>query len=372
MSMGRPSARTKWLVTLAAPPVALLLLELGLRLSGFEQPPVEVPVVVWTDVQDGTLDERTALHQVDRWSLWAPRPGAMVTHEAGERIGARGFRGPEPAHPRDPTALRVVLLGESSTFGMDLPWEQTCAPLLHAGLAERGVRAEVLNAGVIGHTARQGVGRYVSAVRRLRPDVVVIAYGARNEHTPCHGPNDREKLELARRGPAGEPSLWLALSRHVRVLHLLNWVLLRRDAPLLMRERDERRRQRAEDPALIGQPDWPGDRRVPLDDFEAALSELCAEIEADGARPILCSLPRTTQSEELLPILPLYSEVIARVARERGLTLVDLRAAVFDAAATGDDAASFFGPDTWHVGPKGQDLLARLLADLLAPPMARR
>jgi len=371
--MGQPSARTKWLVTLAAPAVALLLLELGLRLFGFEQPRVEVPVVVWNDAQDGTLELRTALHQADRWSLWAPRPGALVSAETGERIGSQGFRGPDPASPREPSVLRVVLLGESSTFGLGVPWEQTCAPLLHAGLGERGVRAEVLNAGVIAHTARQGVGRYVSAVRPLRPDVVVIIYGAQNEHAPCRGPSDRDKLELARRQRAGAPSPWLALSRHIRVLQLVNWILLRRDAPLLLRERDEQLRQRAEDPARIGQPDWPGDRRVPLDDFEAALRELCVAIEADGARPILCSLPRTPQTEERLPVLPLYSEVIARVARERGLTLVDLRAAVLDAAASGDDAASFFvGTDTWHVGPKGQDLLARLLVDTLAPPTARR
>ena len=359
-------------MTLAAPVAAFVLLELGLRLFGFEQPAVEVPVVIWTETQDVTLDDQSALHQVDRWSLWAPRPGALVRREAGERIGACGFRGPDPARPRDPSVLRIVLLGESSTFGLGVPWEQTCAPCLQAELSRRGLRAEVVNAGVIAHTVRQGLGRYVSAVRPLRPDVVVIAYGAQNEHAPRKGPSDREKLELARR-PQGEgPAAWLALSRHLRVLQLVNWVLLRRDAPRLLAEREEELRQRGQDPARIGQPDWPGERRVPLDDFEAALRQLCAEVAADGARPVLCSLPRLPQTEERLPILPRYSEVVMRVAAEQGLALVDLRAAVFDAIATGEDRAGFFGEDRWHVGPKGQALFAQLLADLLAPQTAQR
>src|SRR5262245_32815385 len=108
--MGQPTARTKWLITAAAPGAALLLLELGLRAAGFQHELTSVPVVVWSDEQDDTLDEQTALHQRDRASLWAPRPGAMVDRASGERIDALGFRGPAPATPRDPAVLRIVLL----------------------------------------------------------------------------------------------------------------------------------------------------------------------------------------------------------------------------------------------------------------------
>jgi hypothetical protein len=210
-----------------------LLLELGLRAAGFEHELAAVPVVVWSDDQDGALDERTALHQRDRWSLWAPRPGAMVDHASGERIDGLGFRGPAPAAARDPCVLHVVLLGESSTFGMNLPWDQTCAPQLAQRLAERGVRAEVVNAGVIGHTVCQGLGRYRSALRGLHPDVVVLAYGAQNEHAPAQGPGDREKLELAGGEREEWRASWLVLSRHVRVLQLCNWLMCRRAVPEL-------------------------------------------------------------------------------------------------------------------------------------------
>ena len=370
--MGQPAARTKWLITIAAPCAAVLLLELGLRAAGFEHELAAVPVVVWSDDQDTALDERTALHQRDRWSLWAPRPGAKVDHASGERIDALGFRGPAPAAKRDPSVLRVVLLGESSTFGMNLPWSQTCAPQLAERLAERGLRAEVVNAGVIGHTVCQGLGRYRSAVRPLHADVLVIAFGAQNEHAPAQGPGDREKLALAS-GECGEQrTVWHGLSQHLRVLQLWNWFLCRRAVPEFKAWRAEQARQRGQDPALIGQPDWPGDRRVPLDEFEAALRQLCAEARADGARPLLCSLPRTPQTEARLPVLPLYSAVIGRVARELAVPVVDLRAAVLEAAAAGEDAASFFIPtDTWHVGAKGQTMLASMLADTLAPPASR-
>ncbi|HYN63242.1 MAG TPA: GDSL-type esterase/lipase family protein, partial [Candidatus Limnocylindrales bacterium] len=304
--------------------------------------------------------------------LWAPRPGALVLTTTGERISRSGFRGPEPVKQREPGVLRLVLLGESSTFGTTVPWEQTCAPKLRALMAAHGVRAEVVNAGVIGHTVCQGVERYRSAVRPLHPDVVVIAYGAQNEHAPCQGRCDREKLALAREEREGRPSPWLALSSHVRVLQLSNWIVMRREAPELSRRMAESRQERSQDPALIGQPDWPGCRRVPLDEFEAALRELCADVSADGARPVLCSLPRTPQTELRLPILPLYSEVIARVGRELGVTVVDLRAAMLSAIAAGAEETSFFmPPDTWHLGPTGQGLLARLLADTLAAERSR-
>ncbi|HZM00160.1 MAG TPA: SGNH/GDSL hydrolase family protein, partial [Planctomycetota bacterium] len=155
-------------------------------------------------------------------------------------------------------------------------------------------------------------------------------------------------------------------------LQLVNRLMASRQLAELARQRNEQRAQRRQDPELIGQPDWPGDRRVPLADFEAALRELCAEVAADGARPILCSLPRTPETEARLPILPLYSEVIARVGRELGVPVVDLRAAVLRAVAAGADPDGFFiTTDTWHLGPKGQSLLANLLVAELAPAAAR-
>lgn len=155
-------------------------------------------------------------------------------------------------------------------------------------------------------------------------------------------------------------------------MQLANWIMLRRGTRDLLRQLDESLEQRSQDPELIGQPEWPGCRRVPLGDFEPALRELCAAVAADGARPILCSLPRTPQTEVRLPVLPLYSEVIVRVGRELGVPVVDLRAAVFDAISAGAEETSFFIPtDTWHLGPTGQGLFAQLLADTLATERSR-
>jgi hypothetical protein len=95
-------------------------------------------------------------------------------------------------------------------------------------------------------------------------------------------------------------------------------------------------------------------------------------VGADGARPLLCSLPRTPETEARLPILLLYSAVIEGVGRELDVPVVDLRAAVLESAAAGEGAGSYFIPtDTWHMGAAGQTLLATMLADTLAPPAPR-
>ena len=352
--------RSRWLITLAAPVGALALLELGLRVAGFEHRPSETPPVIW---DTGDAGNPLALHRSDPWSLWSLRPGATIGN-SGERINSAGFRGPElePAVP--PGTLRVVLLGESSVFGLGVPWPETCGPQLARLLDERRVPAQVVNAGVIGYSVLQGLERYRSAVRPLRPDVIVIAFGALNDFAPCQGASDVEGLDAARRLRARDDGeLWSGLREHLRVVQLADWTWQRRQRAQV----DELLAGGQAQLDAIGRLDWPGCRRVPIEAFEAALVELVQEARADGARVLLVSLPRLPEQEDRRPIEALYSERIEQVGERQGVTVVDARAAVRAAAAAGTDPATFFIPrNAFHLGPRGQTLLATLLADAIA------
>ena len=355
------SARARLLSTLGAPVAALLLLESGLRVAAFEHRPEPVPPVVWR-----TADEQGSLHRADDWSLWSPRPGAPIGN-SGECINAAGFRGPDPASQRAPGTLRVVLLGESSIFGIGVPWTQSCAPQLERLLGERGVRAEVINAGVLGHTLPQGLERYRSVVRALRPDVACVAFGALNEFSPCQGLSDVEKLALARqhRAASAAPDLWTRLSGNLRVLQLIDSWRARPDLEALLAPRPTGQ----DGPDEICRLDWPGCRRVPRQDFEVALDELVQTLQADGVRPLLVSLPRHPAQEDRRPIQAAYSQSIEQAGQRWAIRVVDARAAVRDAAASGTDPAAFFiSENAFHLGPRGQLLLATLLADGIAPP----
>jgi acyl-CoA thioesterase-1 len=70
----------------------------------------------------------------------------------------------------------VAFIGDSLTSGWRLPEEEAYPALVARALAARGRRIRVVNAGVSGDTAAQGLAR-LPAVLALRPDVLVVALG---------------------------------------------------------------------------------------------------------------------------------------------------------------------------------------------------
>jgi acyl-CoA thioesterase I len=71
----------------------------------------------------------------------------------------------------------VVFLGDSLTSGWRLPETEAYPALVGRALAARGRPVRVVNAGRSGDTAAQGLAR-LPGVLALRPDVVVVAFGA--------------------------------------------------------------------------------------------------------------------------------------------------------------------------------------------------
>jgi hypothetical protein len=84
---------------------------------------------VWNDDEDRNLRKKLGMFVEDPAQLWVPKPGVEVPYGSaeGERINSKGFRGPERGERR-PGVLRVFALGDSSTFGMGVPYPDTwCA-----------------------------------------------------------------------------------------------------------------------------------------------------------------------------------------------------------------------------------------------------
>ena len=366
-----PSPRTRWLITLAAPLVAVVGLELGLRVAGFEHMASSMPLLVWNGLLPDRPEANESMHQLDVRSLWSLRPGALVGKDSSERINSHGLRGPEVL-ARLAGTQRVVLMGESTMFGLGVPWELTCAPQLEATLERRGLPAQVLNAAVTGHSVLQGLERYRAVVRPLEPDVVCAAFGLAAEYSPCQGLPDADKLALAREERVGMTPFrerWPGL----RVLQLVDWCLHRREEDELRRVIAQRALEREDGSDAMGLMDWPGCRRVPLDQFGSGLRELAGEVRADGRRLLLISLPRIPAREVTHPIQTAYSQRLADTAAALGVPLVDVRGAVYQAVADGADPASFFiSGDSLHLGPKGQALLATMLSDAIADVTANR
>ena len=336
-------------VLLALP--ALGALELVLRAVGFQYPPLP-PIIVWNAKEDADLMRATALHQIDPRTLWSPRPGAEVPWGDDERVGAQGFRGRDP----DPEARpRVLALGDSSTFGYGVRGEETWAARLETALARELPRAQVVNGGLIGSTIEQGWQRYLAVRERWRPDVVVLAFGAINEHWPSSGLDDASKLaQLRQAGGARRPSPLARLRAELRIVQLAAWVA---DQPRGGRGGllQERAQSGARDVGTYLEPGYL--RRVSPEQFEAALERFRAALAADGACTVLLRMPRRVATEEERPAVLDYDPRLADFAARTGTPLVDAHE---DFRAAPDGEAALF-VDPYHPSALGHERLARQL-----------
>jgi acyl-CoA thioesterase I len=76
-----------------------------------------------------------------------------------------------------PAPVKIVALGDSLTSGLGLPVSEGFAPRLQAALAAKGDAAEIVNAGVSGNTAADGLARLDWSVPS-DTDAVILELGA--------------------------------------------------------------------------------------------------------------------------------------------------------------------------------------------------
>jgi len=179
LTVGRhPEQRPRWdtkgaALAAASAGLTLLLLEAGARLLPSPPP---------------------------RDDLFQPHPKAVTQHRPGfdgpvlmvdatgdtrrfpVRINTLGMRGPD-VPPKQPGEWRILLLGDSYTFGWGVPFEETIGARLEARLAaqypEHTVR--VLNGGMGGSAPWQMAVLLEERYKDLEPDAVVLQTFATND-----------------------------------------------------------------------------------------------------------------------------------------------------------------------------------------------
>ena len=207
---------------------------------------------------------RNPFHTPDRDLLWRMIPGYS---EGLIRINDEGFRGPTFARDKPVGTYRVVVLGDSVTFGYGVAEDATYARQLERLLDEAGARgggnrAEVINAGVIGYTSWQGRLLYERTVGRFAPDLVVVLFGYNDHHSAVQSDAQRYgRRHLA--AIADNLAATGAFRLLKRVCDRVAGTDLRR-APV---------------------------PRVSVNDFEANLLALRQRAEADGARTLFLTVP---------------------------------------------------------------------------------
>lgn len=123
------------------------------------------------------------------WSLkpfshgFSARTGSKIEY----RINSKGLRDKETSYGKPKNTFRIVLLGNSRTFGYGIPIDKHFSTLLEGCFK----RVEVINMGVVGFGIDQELLYLRSEGFRYEPDLV-IAYVAhyghhRHMHTQCFG-----------------------------------------------------------------------------------------------------------------------------------------------------------------------------------------
>ena len=131
--------------------------------------------------------------------LWRYRPSRQIDEKflgpGRYTINSAGYRGREFATPKPDGVMRVVCLGESSTFGLgvadDGVWPAQLEKNLNS-LDPQKRRWEVLNLGVTSYSSFQGVRQARREIPRLKPDIVLFCYSWADHQPAANGvPDDR-------------------------------------------------------------------------------------------------------------------------------------------------------------------------------------
>lgn len=320
---------------------ALGILEALLLVLGFDYPPPPSPL---PGVFAGGRVHGRLVHARDRELLWRPIAGAELPW-FGERLTTDGFRSAPAVRDRTPGTLRIAALGDAVAFGSGVHANECWIEVAAEKLGAQGRACEALNAGVIGFTSRQGRARYERDVRPWKPDVVVAAFGACEEHVAASVVGDDELIQRETFGIGGWSTFTERVRRELKLAHLGARILGRPGgAPDAAGVPGDLLRV-GEDFDPAGEAGWGGTRRVSLADFRSDLRALAREVQADGARLVLIAPHRQPRLTRAAPVLEDYTRITLEVGRELDVPVIEVKpllASLVKDGATYQDL--FLGP----------------------------
>jgi len=312
-------------------------------------------------LRPGAVSDLRGLHEVrpDRGWLYGLRPGAegrvSETGDALYRINEDGFRGPRHARPRPDGVSRMLVLGDSVSFGYGVEEADAFPRVLERELAARvpSRAVEVVNLGVGGYNPWNETQLLVDVGLGYQPDLVLAQFCINDLNDPTVHFDAQTRLALSsvpdaaypdpakRRVPSQAPSRAAAACGASKLCALLRdrW-LAWRATPF-----DDADRRAAVLPVESDAgPEWRW--------LEARYVEMAASAAAGGARFALLVVPYAAQLDRPAP--DAVQERLLSMARRHGWTVVDPLPAFRAAHAEGEKMFH----DWWHPTPAGHRLVA--------------
>ena len=345
-------------ISIAAVVVALLAIEGGLRLAR---------------AISTSNSGKVALHV-----LCDDCPYLYELNPDHPEISSQGFRDKEYPFSKTRGALRILMLGDSVTFGTFVPTGSTFTSRLEDRLNERFGNVEVINAGVSGYTPYNELHYYRSKLSSLRADVVVVAFVMNDVVDPyLHWNYTKEAI----------PNIQIEAVPNLEYHndHVLPQLESMRSPSLLDRSPQYdliRSRLTAVTIDLnensydyVSGQRWPtyitGEDTVSIKvllDYDSpewewlrsTYDQLNTAVTDDGATLVILVLPLAYQLDEAYPYLPQVQ--LARYCRESSIPCLDVLTAFREHAGEKLFLGRDFGfNDIWHLTERGHQLVAEEL-----------
>ncbi|MCA8943695.1 MAG: hypothetical protein KDB80_14120, partial [Planctomycetes bacterium] len=342
----KPPATRRWFALVAltiATLVALGIAELALRVLDIPATPKQFEFLDPDNTVSELFGANAGIFTYDPDLLWKLDPNTELY--AANELGLRGWL---PRRPKAPTDVRIAFLGDSCTFGYNVAYEETYAPLVEQRLqaAHEDRCIESILAAMVGHSSQQHLVLYQDQIARYEPDITVVYAAAWNDYLASVGMTDAERYA----------------ERHA-------WRLQR----MLYRAIGLDRATEASTPEMqsrLKAGEAPFGRRVSKQELRANLEGIQTVADRIGSQVvcILPPLPEKTMDERKYALD--YRAVLVEYAQAHGLPVVD-GTGVFDSYRrarldAGETPAPLF-LDWVHPSVLGHRLLADAVFDALAP-----
>jgi len=164
------------------PLFVLFCLEFGLKLIGIKS----IYEKKFEAKSRREFKDEHSFYLLDKDLIWRLQPDtSKVVDGYLYKINSYGMRSPEFKLEKEEGVFRIVVLGDSSTFGLNLPYDEIYHQYLLRNLQRRypGKKFEVINLGVPGYSSKQGAVLFRRWGARLKPDLVIASFGANDGYS---------------------------------------------------------------------------------------------------------------------------------------------------------------------------------------------
>ncbi len=262
-----------------------------------------------------------------------------------------------------PFPERIVALGDSVTYGEGLAENETYTYILQRRLREKLKRDDiiVINAGVSGNIAHQGLERLSRDVLELNPDLVLVSFGLNDGYLVQ--PEKQEGMAK---------NLLILIGKVDRKLHRLI-PAYRRLCKAKWLEKLRRVVKSGFKGELLGVENLRLKPRVPIDQFKDTLHTIISRIEENSEAEIFLMTTSTVKEGafigrkdrdtllDQIQIYELYNQAIREVAGKSNLGLIDINEE-FSKRAEED----LIHPDGIHPTAYGQRVIAEKISEVLS------